>query len=246
MVARSSHRNSSCLDCGYTLTGLTDPRCPECGRAFDPADPDSYWHPDRVRFRPVDWSSPPSLTANRVFAFFTFVILIGASEPVNFRYGWVACILFPALPIMVPILIVWAGKMHTCHTEGGAPDRPDDGHSRFFSARWLTIPVCVALCLSTATARPWPMLLRFGISQSSFERALIDHNAGRFRGDRWVGLYRVHHVIVESGPPGGTRIGFVTGFSAFGPIGFEFDPQPGYPVGGTRQRVAPDWYTFED
>lgn len=28
-----------CWQCGYELTGLTTPRCPECGRPFDPADP---------------------------------------------------------------------------------------------------------------------------------------------------------------------------------------------------------------
>jgi len=25
-----------CIDCGYSLRGLITPRCPECGRAFDP------------------------------------------------------------------------------------------------------------------------------------------------------------------------------------------------------------------
>src|SRR2546430_16461031 len=28
-----------CLDCGYALRGLPTPRCPECGRGFDPLDP---------------------------------------------------------------------------------------------------------------------------------------------------------------------------------------------------------------
>src|SRR5678815_4137000 len=28
-----------CLDCGYALHGLPTPRCPECGREFDPLDP---------------------------------------------------------------------------------------------------------------------------------------------------------------------------------------------------------------
>jgi len=27
-----------CLTCGYILDHLPEPRCPECGRAFDPAD----------------------------------------------------------------------------------------------------------------------------------------------------------------------------------------------------------------
>jgi rubrerythrin len=29
----------TCRDCGYALFGLPENRCPECGRAFDPADP---------------------------------------------------------------------------------------------------------------------------------------------------------------------------------------------------------------
>jgi hypothetical protein len=28
-----------CWECGYALNGLPTPRCPECGRAFDPANP---------------------------------------------------------------------------------------------------------------------------------------------------------------------------------------------------------------
>ena len=31
-----------CKTCGYALRGLGDPRCPECGGAFDPDDPTTY------------------------------------------------------------------------------------------------------------------------------------------------------------------------------------------------------------
>jgi hypothetical protein len=31
----------TCWECGYALRGLPTPRCPECGRRFDPADPAS-------------------------------------------------------------------------------------------------------------------------------------------------------------------------------------------------------------
>ena len=41
-----------CLDCGYVLSGLTEHRCPECGRTFDPDDPNSYsMRPLFVRWR---------------------------------------------------------------------------------------------------------------------------------------------------------------------------------------------------
>ncbi len=31
-----------CLGCGYILDGLPEPRCPECGRGFDPEDSATY------------------------------------------------------------------------------------------------------------------------------------------------------------------------------------------------------------
>ena len=39
-----------CLGCGYILDGLPEPRCPECGRGFDPLDSRTYRtgpHPPR-------------------------------------------------------------------------------------------------------------------------------------------------------------------------------------------------------
>lgn len=39
-ATRHKHALSSaglhCADCGYSLRGLTEPRCPECGKRFDP------------------------------------------------------------------------------------------------------------------------------------------------------------------------------------------------------------------
>ncbi|MCI0366145.1 MAG: hypothetical protein L0Y44_06065 [Phycisphaerales bacterium] len=31
-----------CNDCHYSLENLTKHRCPECGREFDPNDPDTF------------------------------------------------------------------------------------------------------------------------------------------------------------------------------------------------------------
>ena len=31
-----------CLACNYSLNALPVPRCPECGRAFDPRDPATF------------------------------------------------------------------------------------------------------------------------------------------------------------------------------------------------------------
>ncbi len=34
-----------CLECSYVLDGLSEERCPECGRPFDPDDPDTFRQP---------------------------------------------------------------------------------------------------------------------------------------------------------------------------------------------------------
>ncbi len=45
-----------CRGCSYDLHALTTPRCPECGRAFDPADPRTYRRrPARRWLRRLVW-----------------------------------------------------------------------------------------------------------------------------------------------------------------------------------------------
>lgn len=38
--------DARCLSCGYSLFGLPEPRCPECGREFDPLNPVTFIPPD--------------------------------------------------------------------------------------------------------------------------------------------------------------------------------------------------------
>src|SRR6478672_832486 len=38
MTVESEEKIGACWECGYLLRGLTTPRCPECGRPFDPDD----------------------------------------------------------------------------------------------------------------------------------------------------------------------------------------------------------------
>ena len=35
MRTRSRLSRGLCIDCGYNLTGVTEPRCPECGQPFN-------------------------------------------------------------------------------------------------------------------------------------------------------------------------------------------------------------------
>jgi len=40
--SKDSTPHKRCLGCGYILDGLPEPRCPECGRPFDPNEPATY------------------------------------------------------------------------------------------------------------------------------------------------------------------------------------------------------------
>lgn len=42
MNAAEPHDQKRCLGCGYVLDNLPEPRCPECGREFDPNDARTY------------------------------------------------------------------------------------------------------------------------------------------------------------------------------------------------------------
>ncbi len=62
-----------CRRCGYELRGLTAPRCPECGRVFDPANPRTY------RRRPIRrWLQRLIRTAVLILAFFLMLAVIWA------------------------------------------------------------------------------------------------------------------------------------------------------------------------
>lgn len=59
---REVHFVGNCLGCGYSLIHLQENRCPECGRAFDPANPRTmdFHHARWNRFlrRPTTWRTP--------------------------------------------------------------------------------------------------------------------------------------------------------------------------------------------
>ena len=51
-----------CLGCGYLLRGLSVPRCPECGRPYDPGDARTYRDPHHVAWYGRRWTIlPPCL-----------------------------------------------------------------------------------------------------------------------------------------------------------------------------------------
>lgn len=85
-----------CPKCEYNLTGTTEPRCPECGSAFDPSKlrpPRSWW-----RSRP-SWRVTLMGVLLAVYLPDTWVFWIGDSWS-GHQLRWVK--MFPILPSYVP------------------------------------------------------------------------------------------------------------------------------------------------
>ena len=88
-----------CIDCDYALKKLKANRCPECGRAFDPADPATY--------RPVSSDHRKAYIISEIkTAGFIFVLLLIAVLPamfidLGFSCWLVICLLFAIYPLSV-------------------------------------------------------------------------------------------------------------------------------------------------
>lgn len=106
---------------------------------------------------------------------------------------------------------------------------------------WLWGPAVVAVVIALLLVRA-PLLLRFGLSRSAFERVASDRSSiHRAMQGTWIGLYPVHRVWHEDG-----RVYFTTGGFLFDEDGFVYAPDgpppnawpmSTYPLGGT-------WHAF--
>ncbi len=64
-----------CRRCSYNLKQLDTPRCPECGRSFDPMNPATYRKtPSRIGHR-VKW-------VMKIVVFFVIILLILSFLPI--------------------------------------------------------------------------------------------------------------------------------------------------------------------
>src|SRR5438045_3979320 len=83
-----------CLSCKYDLRHLTEHRCPECGREFDPSDPTTF----------VAKADPVRRHARRV-GLFAFLAIAGASIALVFLQSPGAR--GKDIPFLIIIFLAW-------------------------------------------------------------------------------------------------------------------------------------------
>lgn len=116
--------NATCIGCGYCLHGLEEPRCPECGRAFDSGDWRTFDHGQRLPRRWLMIAVVPTA--------------IGSAAMIAFRV---------ALAIYgLQVTQLWlGGKPLTGAAVQGAAEFADIGRRL---SSWLLLLMTLALCYS--------------------------------------------------------------------------------------------------
>jgi hypothetical protein len=222
-----------CLGCDYLLRDLPTPRCPECGRPFDPLDPTTMrtgragddlrrWFFARLGWQGVLVTAFPMLLLVWVF-----------SSPGPYYMGLIMVFVIGALAL-VPTAAL------TARASGG-------------KVRRGTLLIVTVLTCASVVFVELPLRVRFALSIPAMNRLLLDVRANPDAPQpqrRWVGLYEIGEVR----PPrsGGLSGSGITRFYEPGSLenGFAYSDTPirGYPGinPGAGGHLFGGWYWFSD
>ena len=98
-----------CISCQYDLSKLTEHRCPECGRAFDPNDLSTV---DLSRANNQFWLWPPLLLLMVVSYGATLVFLCAGRSRFDFVLAVILSLLICPLPFLVLFIpFLWLSRL---------------------------------------------------------------------------------------------------------------------------------------
>jgi hypothetical protein len=201
----TDQRGALCLGCGYSLAGLPESRCPECGRAFDAHDPRTFRDLREPRWRYWWRTAPPMwlmITALGVAAWASVV----ASRPTNPHLCPTPppAVLVSTLIIAVVTLLLLADIGMRLARVGLSKALLDKECRTTSRARFATLGLALTALLSLAVSS-WPFQLRFWASSHSFRTEAVSFltSGANSAGSRRVGLYHVKRIRRVPGPHGG-------------------------------------------
>ncbi|HYF16196.1 MAG TPA: hypothetical protein VD971_14110 [Phycisphaerales bacterium] len=223
----------TCLGCDYPLAGVAANACPECGRAFDPADRKTYG--PRIlqkAARVLRWKPPWWLVS--VYLLFTLATLGLHASPDSTLRGasggpvvWLATTAFIAGIALPTLLLLWLA----CALNED-PAR--------MSPRWFVVVfIAVAGFATWKSSLVWHT--RWLRAQPAF-LALSKRSPSTWK-PGWYGSFYVEKVVKQ---PNGTvdlELGFPDLYSR-GPASFSFVPNGRLPVdhGGHQWNLDDGWW----
>ncbi len=234
-----------CLGCGYALRDLPEPRCPECGRAFDPADPRTFGPEPRPKWL-QPWAAPPPWWHVCAITAFVWALLFHLSVP----YGRPAVLgeaplagsfvayTTPWLPLGIGL--DYLVRALVAGDDRRSPRRRATKALRCTRWRWVVTPICLCL-VSTALAFDWPFEVRFRLSRPAFDRAVQVFRQGQSTntGPHWIGLYHVKRI--SNFGPGAVVLKTEYGEGTRDSVGFVYDPR-NPPARPYNEYIGQGWY----
>ena len=239
--------DAHCLGCGYSLRGLPEHICPECGRAFDPGDPSTYRQGGSKPYW-LRWAAPPKSWHGVVAAACTLGLLSGYSEPgprtVLPSSPGFCCLSAPAIVLALAMLIVnYAARMTATAFDSTRAVLDRDRLPKGSAARWAVLPLCL-IVLASASVTRWPLRARFELSRAALEETAHGYRDGTLTSKRpgRVGLFHFSDVAQQDG-----GVGFMGDYGFWRLWGLFYSPTDTAPSSEIvwSWRIAPNWFVFE-
>lgn len=193
-----------CLHCGYSLRGLPENVCPECGKAFDPAEPTTWRDTSQPEpsFLQTDispwlfgWPGPPSRPALTIIA---AACAIAVTVDSSLRYY-----LYPSnepnllraalcLACIYLLIKVMSNMRARQERKASAPGSRETPHG----ARWITLLAEVAILGLSYSNHLGIVELRLHLSQNALDaKAAAVRTSGRADNTpQWVGLLHFDRI----------------------------------------------------
>ena len=181
--------SACCWGCGYSLRGLGENRCPECGRGFEPGDAWSYRTPGSGPGWAIWLARSPRKWMIWVYLCWAAVMLVACSVPGNWEPAITLAGVFAVvasghwlLHVLIAVHVRYYFKLPT--VEFGSELR-----------RWTAWPLLVVVVVGLVLFRV-PLYARFFVSLPWLEAAANRAGAPHAT-ERWIGLFHVNDVTVE-------------------------------------------------
>ena len=181
--------SARCWGCGYSLRGLGENRCPECGRGFEPRDRRSFRYDGSRRWW-VDWlTSPPMLFMIWLQVFWALASMVALSVPGEVGERTIRLLL--AGFAMGLVWLIRALVALLVYARWHAIVQPAPGRLR----RWAVFPIIVCVCWVMLYAAV-PIRVRFLASLPWLNEAATatDMETLTWAKTKWVGLFPIDKV----------------------------------------------------
>lgn len=228
-----------CLDCNYPLQGLPAPRCPECGRGFDPAD-ETTFNPGRSVPRSAAWAVGPISWPVYLIAMLGCGVTLWRARLPGIVYSWKS----PVMIGWVCLALLWLGWPLVRRAVLRRYGWPVVVIKPMGRRHWI-VPLVMAAMVAMTSLRS-PKHAAFRASRSAMDELAAEVMANpklKFE-NRWVGLFRAKNVRAI---PGGMKFTAEDDDVQF-KAGFVYLPKvnPKKVAWRTYQYIGDGWWSWRE